>query len=155
MLPNKCLTRGQSWLLALKTPPNFIFCAAAGASSLRGFGCSTMGMETGKPLKEDCLTNKEVLGDAFIGRRELNLKKILSIETSWDAGLRYVILGSIGKKTIWDLKLLAVFLIEKPIAEVVRRKFLTFHTEHAANVLHCSEQGLSILTSLVIIAVEW
>lgn len=34
-----------------------------------------MSMETGKPLK-DCLTNKEVLGDAFIGRRELNLKNL-------------------------------------------------------------------------------
>ncbi|RMC11678.1 hypothetical protein DUI87_11800 [Hirundo rustica rustica] len=34
-----------------------------------------MGMETGKPLKENRLTDKEVLGDAFLGRRQLNLKR--------------------------------------------------------------------------------
>lgn len=35
-----------------------------------------MSMETGRPLKENSLTNKEVLGEAFIGRRELNLKRL-------------------------------------------------------------------------------
>lgn len=70
VLPDRCLTRGQSWFLALKTSPtNFISFVGTGASYLRGFGGSTMGMEAGKPLKKNCLTNKEVLGDAFIGRR--------------------------------------------------------------------------------------
>ena len=44
--------------------------------SLPVLGQSTMTMETEKPLKENCLTNKKVLGDAFIGRRELNLKRL-------------------------------------------------------------------------------
>lgn len=77
MLPDKCLTRGQSWFLALKTSPTrFIFFAGAGTSYLRGPGGSTMTVETGKPLKENCLTNREVLGGAFIGRRELSRKRL-------------------------------------------------------------------------------
>lgn len=77
MLPDKCLTRGQSWFLALKTSPtSFIFFAGAGTSYLSGPGGSTMTVETGKPLKENCLTNRKVLGGAFIGRRELSRKRL-------------------------------------------------------------------------------
>lgn len=36
-------------------------------------------METDKPLKEDCFTNKEVLGDVFIGRRKLSLERFVSV----------------------------------------------------------------------------
>lgn len=35
-----------------------------------------MAAETDRPLKENCLTNKKVLGGAFIERRELNLKRL-------------------------------------------------------------------------------
>lgn len=35
-----------------------------------------MTVETGKPLKENCLTNRKVLGGAFIERGELSLKRL-------------------------------------------------------------------------------
>lgn len=54
--------KGAVLVFSIKTsPPNFIFFAGTGANYLRGFGGSTMSMETGKPLKENCLTNKKVL----------------------------------------------------------------------------------------------
>lgn len=36
-------------------------------------------METDEPWKEDGFTNKDVLGDVFIGRRKLSLKRFVGV----------------------------------------------------------------------------